>query len=63
MPKEATVQDFEKLKEKAKYFVVVKRGDKSKLKIRTRSVLYTIKLKEEEIEKLLKNVKAEVKEF
>lgn len=62
MPREARLEDFEKLKEKAMYIVALKRGERSKLKIRTKKVLYTIKLKEEQIETLLKNVKVEVRE-
>lgn len=63
MPREASLEEFDKLKEKAVYFIAVKRGENSKLKIRTKRMLYTIKMKEEEMEKLLKTLKGEVREF
>lgn len=63
MPAEAKIEDFERLKERALYFIVLRRGDESKLKIRTKKMLYTIKLKEEQIDQLLKGVKQEIKEM
>lgn len=66
MPKELfDVEDFVKLSEKAAE-CLVKRLEKRgivKLKLRTRRYLYTLKVKPEQVDAVLKRVKCKVREL
>jgi hypothetical protein len=64
MPKQiVNVEDFKKLLEKAVECRVLRMGDKAKLKLRTKKMLYVFITSKEEADKILKDIKIEVKEI
>ncbi len=64
MPRQIfNADEFKKLLEKAKECRVVKKEDTVKLKLRTPKMLYVLFTSKEEADKLLKDVKIEVKEI
>lgn len=64
MPKQiVNVEDFKKLLEKAVECRVLRMGDKAKLKLRTKKMLYVFITSKEEADKILKGIKIEVKEI
>ncbi len=64
MPKRiVNVEDFKKLLEKAVECRVLRMGDKAKLKLRTKKMLYVFITSKEEADKILKDIKIEVKEI
>jgi len=64
MPKEIkSIEEFLKLSEKANECRVKKIGDQTKLKIRTASTLYTIKLDAKAAEELLTKINCPKKEM
>jgi phosphotransacetylase len=63
MPAEATKEQFQELVKKAVSVRVVKRGEEAKVKLRTKGVLYTIKVKTAEVDGLLKGLKQPVEEL
>lgn len=64
MPKEIkSKEQFEKLVESATEVRVVHSGDDAKVKLRTKSALYTFKTTKEEADSLVKGTKAPVVEI
>ncbi|MCX6642435.1 MAG: 50S ribosomal protein L38e [Candidatus Bathyarchaeota archaeon] len=64
MPKEIiNAEEFQKLAEKATECRIKKLGDQTKLKIRTASILYTIKLEAKAAEELLGKISCPKKEI
>ncbi|MGB9659740.1 MAG: hypothetical protein ACPLY9_04375 [Nitrososphaerales archaeon] len=64
MPKQIlNIEDFKKLLEKAVECRVLRMGDKAKLKLRTKKMLYVFITSKEEADKILKDIKIEVKEI
>ncbi|MEM2873443.1 MAG: hypothetical protein QXD82_04645 [Nitrososphaerales archaeon] len=64
MPKQiVNIEDFKKLLEKAVECRVLRMGDKTKLKLRTKKMLYVFITSKEEADKILKDIKIEVKEI
>jgi hypothetical protein len=55
-------EDFEKLVESATEVRVVRNGDEAKIKLRTKSALYTYKTTTDEADSLVKSVKVPVVE-
>ena len=64
MPKELTdIESFKEIMKDAFECRVVKRGDKVKIKIRTKKLLYTYVTTEKESNELLKDTSVQVVEF
>lgn len=64
MPKELkSKEEFEKLLESATEVRIVNHGDDAKVKLRTKSALYTFKTTSEEAKSLVKGTKAPVIEL
>ena len=64
MPKELTdINSFKELTKDALECRVIKRGDKVKMKIRTKKLLYTYVTTEEESKELLKDISIQVVEI
>ncbi len=64
MPKQiVNIEDFKKLLEKAVECRVLRMDDKTKLKLRTKKMLYVFITSKEEADKILKDIKIEVKEI
>ena len=64
MPREiSNKEDFAKLLEKALEVRVVRSGDNAKVKLRTRTALYTFKTTSKEVDSLTKGVKAPIIEL
>lgn len=64
MPKEIrSREEFEKLLPSATEIRVVRKGDSSKIKLRTKETLYTFQTDESEIESITKGTKTPVVEF
>jgi len=63
MPTEVfDVEEFVEISERAKYCIIKRSEDIVKLKLRTPRRLYTLKVKPEEAEEIIKRVKCEVVE-
>jgi hypothetical protein len=64
MPREITSkEEFQRLLPSAIEIRVLKNGDSTKIKLRTASLLYTYKTKEDEVEALTKGTKTPVVEL
>jgi hypothetical protein len=64
VPKELrSKEEFEKLLESATEIRIARAGDKAKVKLRTRELLYTFSTTSEEADALIKGTKAPVVEF
>jgi hypothetical protein len=64
MPREImSKEEFQKLLPSATEIRVLRKGDSTKIKIRTTDQLYTYKTKEGEVDALIKGVKAPLVEF
>jgi len=59
------VDEFVKISERAKYCLVkrLKKKDIVKLKLRTRRMLYTLKVKPSDVDEILKRIRCEVREI
>lgn len=64
MPKQiANIEEFKKLTDKANECRVVRRGDKVKLKLRTKETLYVLAASKEEADGFLKGLKIKTLEL
>ena len=59
------VDEFVRISERARYCLVkrLKKKDIVKLKLRTRRMLYTLKVKPSEVDEILKRIRCEVREI
>jgi hypothetical protein len=63
MPREITRDQFEKLLPEATAIKVIREGDSAKVKLRTPSLLYTLKTTSEEADALIKGSKLPIEEY